>query len=59
MKIKKRAIPTAEFIREKNLHAFGWKFFIDELVKLGVIEKGQDVPDEWNQAFLKACRGQS
>lgn len=58
MKTAERVVPSADFIRQKNLHSFGWKFFVDELVKLKVIEKGDEVPEEWNQAFLKACRGQ-
>jgi len=50
--------PTASYIRSQNLHAFGWNMFKEHLVKIKVMESTKDeVPDDWNQAFLKACRG--
>jgi len=58
MENKNLLTPTVLYIRSQNLHAFGWNMFKEHLVKIKVMESTKDeVPDDWNQAFLKACRG--
>lgn len=56
MKTQEKLSPTAKYVADKNL--LSWNMFKEHLAKNGVIENVKDeVPEEWNQAFLKACRG--